>query len=154
MECWPVTVPPSAGIFLGCCDSLSDGYSIFTLGLKEALWEKSAPPPLPPKKKKKKKTVSMALVVATAQIHKSRQSIRICGFVLDLINPLHSIIGIHILHSVLLTFPMILTRRICLTIRSFLNKQSYVLFSWPILFIQGWYCKEKLEASHSLALKS
>ena len=37
MECWPMTVPPSAGIFLGCCDSLLDGYSIFTLGLKEAL---------------------------------------------------------------------------------------------------------------------
>ena len=36
MECWPMTVPPSAGIFLGCCDSLLDGYSIFTLGLKEA----------------------------------------------------------------------------------------------------------------------
>ena len=76
MECWPMTVPPSAGIFLGCCDSLLDGYSIFTLGLKEALWEKSAPPstpPPPPQKKKKKETVSMALVVATAQIHKSRQ---------------------------------------------------------------------------------
>ena len=72
MECWPMTVPPSAGIFLGCCDSLSDEYSIFTLGLKEALWEKSAPPLLlhPPPKKK---TVSMALVVAKAQIHKSCQ---------------------------------------------------------------------------------
>ena len=30
-----------------------------------------------------------------------------------LVNPLHSNIGIHILHTVLYTFPKVLTRRIC-----------------------------------------
>ena len=48
-----------------------------------------------------------------------------------------------------LYFPMELTRRICLTIRSFLNYWSFPLFSWPLHLTQGWYCKEKLEASHS-----
>ena len=48
-----------------------------------------------------------------------------------------------------LYFPMELTRRICLTIRSFLNYRSFPLFSWPLHLTQGWYCKEKLEASHS-----
>ena len=37
------------------------------------------------------------------------------------INPFHPKIGIYILHTVLFTFLLILTRRICLTIRSFLN---------------------------------
>ena len=37
------------------------------------------------------------------------------------INPSYPNIGIQILHTVLFTFPMMLTRRICLTIRSFLN---------------------------------
>ena len=48
-----------------------------------------------------------------------------------------------------LYFPMELTRRICLTIRSFLNYWSFPLFSWPLHLTEGWYCKEKLEASHS-----
>ena len=37
-------------------------------------------------------------------------------------NPLHPSISMHILHTVLSTFPKVLTRRICLTIKSF--------FSW------------------------
>ena len=36
-----------------------------------------------------------------------------------IINPLHPNISMHILHSVLNTFPKLLTRRICLTIENF-----------------------------------
>ena len=35
------------------------------------------------------------------------------------INPLHPNISMYILHTVLYTFPKVLTRRICLTIKSF-----------------------------------
>ena len=35
------------------------------------------------------------------------------------VNPLQPDIGMHILHTVLYTFPKVLTRRICLTIKSF-----------------------------------
>ena len=37
----------------------------------------------------------------------------------------------------------------CLTIRSFLNLWLFLFFSQPLHLIQGWYFKEKLEASHS-----
>ena len=37
------------------------------------------------------------------------------------INPFHPKIGVYILHTVLFTFLLIQTTRICLTIRSFLN---------------------------------
>ena len=37
-----------------------------------------------------------------------------------ILNPLHPNISMHILHTVLYTFPKMLTRRICLTIKSFL----------------------------------
>ena len=69
------------------------------------------------------------------------------------LNPLHPNNSIHILLTDLSTFPVVMTRRICLTIRSFLNWDSFTLFSWPKHFIQGWYCKEKLGARHSYALK-
>ena len=36
-------------------------------------------------------------------------------------NPLHPNISIHILHTVLDTFPKVLKRRICITIKSFYN---------------------------------
>ena len=55
----------------------------------------------------------------------------------------------HTLHTVLYTYPKVLTRRICLTIKSFLCWWSFPLFSWHWRVIQGWYCKEKLDASHS-----
>ena len=45
------------------------------------------------------------------------------------INPFHPKIGIYILHTVLFTFLLILTRRICLTIRSFLNLWLFPLHS-------------------------
>ena len=36
-------------------------------------------------------------------------------------NPLHPSISMQILHTVLYTFPVVLTRRICLTIKGFLS---------------------------------
>ena len=59
----------------------------------------------------------------------------------------------HILHTVLYTFPKVLTRRICLLIRSFFCWASFSSFSWPQYMVQGLYCKEKLDASHSKGLK-
>ena len=47
------------------------------------------------------------------------------------INPLHPNISMHILHTVLYTFPKVLTRRICLTIKSFFSWWSFSLFLWP-----------------------
>ena len=65
------------------------------------------------------------------------------------LNPLHPRISMHILHTVLYIFPKVLTGRICLTINNFLSWWSFPLFSWPWCVIQGWYCKEKLDAGHS-----
>ena len=45
-------------------------------------------------------------------------------------NPLHHNISMHILHTVLYTFPKVLTRRICLTIKIFLSLWSFPLFLW------------------------
>ena len=47
------------------------------------------------------------------------------------VNSLHPNISKHILHTVLYTFPKVLTRRICLTIKSFFSWWSFPLFSWP-----------------------
>ena len=46
-------------------------------------------------------------------------------------NPLHPKISLNILHTVLYTFPKVLTRRICLPIKSFLPWWPFPLFSWP-----------------------
>ena len=46
-------------------------------------------------------------------------------------NPLHPNISMHILHTVLYTFPEELTRRICVTIKIFSGWQSFPLFSCP-----------------------
>ena len=64
------------------------------------------------------------------------------------LNPLHPNINMHILHTVLYTFLVVLTRRIYLKIKSFFRWWSFSLFSWPQCVIQGWYCKENLDASH------
>ena len=69
-------------------------------------------------------------------------------------SPLRPSSRIHILCSALCTFPMVLKRRICVTIRTSLNWWSSSLFSWPLHLIQGWYCKEKLEASQFSVLRS
>ena len=68
-------------------------------------------------------------------------------------NPLHPHISMHILHTVLHTFPEVLMRRICLTIKSIFRWWSFLLFLWPSCLIQGWYCKEKLDARHSWGQK-
>ena len=46
-------------------------------------------------------------------------------------NPLLTNISMHILHTVLWTFPNVLIRRICSTIQSFFSWWSFSLFSWP-----------------------
>ena len=69
------------------------------------------------------------------------------------INLLHSNISMHLLHTVPYAFPKTLSRRICLTIKSFFSCWSCALFSWPSCAIQWWYCKEKLDANHSQGSK-
>ena len=68
-------------------------------------------------------------------------------------NPQHSNINMHLLHIVLYTFPKMLTGRISLIIKNFLIWWSFLLFSWPWCEIQGWYCKEKLNASPLLGVR-
>ena len=64
------------------------------------------------------------------------------------ISPSHPNISIQILHTILHIFPKELTRRICFTIKSCFSWWSSPLFSWLWCLIQGWHCKEKLDASH------
>ena len=45
-------------------------------------------------------------------------------------NPLHPNFIIYILYTLVYTNQLVLTRRICLTIKSFLGWQSFLLFSW------------------------
>ena len=73
--------------------------------------------------------------------------------VLWTLNPSHPNISMHILHTVLFTFPNVMKRRICLTIKRFFSRLSSPLFSWPKCLIHGWYWKEKLDASHSQGLR-
>ena len=55
----------------------------------------------------------------------------------------------HILPTIFSTFPKVLTWRIY----SFFGWGSFPSFSQLYCLIQGWYCKEKLDASHSWGLK-
>lgn len=48
-------------------------------------------------------------------------------------NPSHSVISIHFLHSNLSTSPMIMTTRICLTIKLIHHYDLYVLFKGNIV---------------------
>ena len=64
------------------------------------------------------------------------------------LNLLHPNISMHILHTVLYTFLMVLTRRIYLKIKSFFGWWSFSLVSWPQCVIQWWYCKENFDVSH------
>ena len=61
----------------------------------------------------------------------------------------HTNISMHILHTVLHTFPKRLARRICLTIKSCFCWWSSTLFSWLSCLIQGWYGEENLDAGNS-----
>ena len=65
-----------------------------------------------------------------------------------IVKPWHLSVSIHILYTVLQTFPLVLTRRICLTINSFFSWWSFPVFLCPSCAIRGWYCKEKLDAGH------
>ena len=47
------------------------------------------------------------------------------------LNPSNPNISIHILHTVLYTFPKKLTERLCSTIKGFFSSWSFPLFSWP-----------------------
>ena len=57
----------------------------------------------------------------------------------------------HILHTVLCTHPTVLTKRICLTIKSFSGWSSFPLFLRPYDVIEGGFYRENLVASHSTA---
>ena len=68
-------------------------------------------------------------------------------------NPFYSNITVHILCTIFYTFPKVLTRRICSTIKSLFSWWSFPLFLCPKCVIQWGYCKEKLDASTSLGTK-
>ena len=69
------------------------------------------------------------------------------------IHSLHHSIRVHVLPTVPYKFCKALTRRICLTIKSFFIWWSFPSLLWSECLIQGWYCKEKLDASLSLGVK-
>ena len=54
-----------------------------------------------------------------------------------LTNPLHPYISRHILHTVLYTFPELLTRRICLKIKSFYKLLVISLILVTLMFDSG-----------------
>ena len=47
------------------------------------------------------------------------------------VNPLHPNLSMYTLSTVVYTFPEVLMRRICLTIKSFFSWWLFPLFSWP-----------------------
>ena len=72
----------------------------------------------------------------------------------SLIIPFPPNISMQILHTILNTIPKRLTRRICVTIKSCFSWWSSPPFSWLSCLIQRWYSEEKLDANHSLGIKS
>ena len=58
-----------------------------------------------------------------------------------LFNPLHPNISMHILHTVLYTFPKVLTRRICLTIKSYLKA---LMFDVGVILLGDIGCLNRL----------
>ena len=65
-------------------------------------------------------------------------------------NPLHPKISLYILYTVLHTFPKMLSRRICRTIKEFLLLMIISFILATLIFDSGFiYCQEKLDASHS-----
>ena len=70
------------------------------------------------------------------------------------INPLHPH-SMYILHTVLSKLPEVLTRRICLTIKSFFSWLSFPSCSWPWCLFQLCKLRAKLttvDAGHSLVV--
>ena len=61
----------------------------------------------------------------------SSSTLHIYNWLHDVFNPLHPNIRMHILHTVLYTFPNVLARRICLTIKRFFSWILFPFFSWP-----------------------
>ena len=59
--------------------------------------------------------------------------------------------SMYILHDVLYTFPKVLIRRICLTIKSFFSWWSFPFFLvTPSCLIRGWYCNQRFVASNCI----
>ena len=67
------------------------------------------------------------------------------GFLFGYLNFIHPNINMHILHTVLYTFPKVLTRRICFTVKSFLSWLTFLFILVTLMFGSGWYWKEDLE---------
>ena len=70
------------------------------------------------------------MMFTTAIIYSS-STLHIYIWLHDVFNPLHPNIRMHILHTVLYTFPDVVARRICLTIKRLFSWLSFPLFSWP-----------------------
>ena len=66
------------------------------------------------------------------------------------INPLSPNINMHLLHTVLHTFLMVLLERICSNITTFHLWWSFHSLSWPVCLIRQCYCWEKLHVDHYL----
>ena len=70
------------------------------------------------------------MMFTTAIIYSS-STLHIYNWLHDVFNPLHPNIRMHILHTVLYTFPDVVARRICFTIKRLFSWLSFPLFSWP-----------------------
>ena len=68
----------------------------------------------------------------------------------DLFNPLHPNISMHILHTVLHTFPKRLTRRICVAIKSCVSDH---LYSHNFMFDSGVILREEIRCLSLLGAK-
>ena len=77
---------------------------------------------LPKKKKKKKKNCT----------REGKD-----GFLFGYLNFIHPNINMHILHTVLYTFPKVLTRRICFTVKSFLSWLTFLFILVTLMFGSG-----------------
>ena len=53
------------------------------------------------------------------------------------LNFIHPNINMHILHTVLYTFPKVLTRRICFTVKSFLSWLTFLFILVTLMFSSG-----------------
>ena len=66
-------------------------------------------------------------------------------------NNLHSNISIHILHTVLCTFPKVLIRRICLTVKSFFKTKNFFKMKKHLYFfteLKTYYLSLTLFTKH------
>ena len=59
------------------------------------------------------------------------------GFLFGYLNFIHPNINMHILHTVLYTFPKVLTRRICFTVKSFLSWLTFLFILVTLMFSSG-----------------